>query len=220
MFREGIEIGTRPGAAARRLGPPLAASFMVVSSLVIAGSAAPAHAHVELVSSSPESGAEVPLELDRVELVFGENLFPLGSDISVRGPDGEVVTIGEPTVFGAELEAPIALVAGGRHRLFYRAVGEDGHVITGHLRFTVAAEGVPLPTAAAARHVGAGGTADVGAPDGGARVPSPVTSGVWLVGAALGFGGLVIFMRATRRTAVAAQRRPDDGATPRARNEL
>ena len=208
MYRAWSGAGGSFAAASARLGRWLGALFLAMSSLVVVGSATTVQAHTELVSSTPALGTEVPLTLDRVELVFAGDLFSLGSDLSVRGPDGAEVITSEPAASGAVLSAPIALVATGRHLLSYRAVGQDGHVIAGGLWFTVAAEGLPLPTAAAAPHVGDDRTAAAAdTPVSGERRASAVTSAAWCGGAALGLGCLVVLLRARRETTVAARAR-------------
>jgi copper resistance protein C len=217
VFRGGSRAAPGTCRATRRLGRRIGASLLAMSSLVIVGPQTPAHAHVELLSSSPESGAEVPVTLERVTLVFGEDLFPVGSDISVRGPDDVEVTTDDPTAFGAELEAPLALTGSGRHLLSYRAVGQDGHVITGGLWFTVAAEGLPLPTAAAAPQARIHNTSALDRSEGEQLQPH-VTAATWLVGVSLGLGGLVVLVLTARRTRVAVRPRRDHGGTPRARN--
>ena len=155
MFRGWSGALGRPAAAPRRVGRCLGAAIVATSATVLIGWSAPANAHIELVDSSPQSGAEVPLTLSQIQLVFADDLFPVGNDVIVRGPDGTDVTPGEATSFGNSLAAPMALTTPGRHLVSYRVVGQDGHVIVGDLWFTAVVDGAPLPSAAAASQVDA-----------------------------------------------------------------
>ncbi len=112
---------------------------LVIVGMVAAvlASSVTAHAHTDLVSSSPAQGGEVSPALDRIDLRFGEELLPVGAAIVVHGPDGTRVTVGMPGTSGSTLAADVTLATPGRHTLTYRVVGEDGHAITGDLWFTV-----------------------------------------------------------------------------------
>ena len=100
-----------------------------------------AFAHTELVTSSPPLGAEVSMSTDRIQLVFGTDLAPVGNDVVVRDPDGGDVTSADALTFQDTLEVQVDLIEPGRHTVSYRFVGQDGHAATGHLWFTAVAAG-------------------------------------------------------------------------------
>ena len=127
-------------AAAGRMTVLLAVLLAVV---VLGARPAPAGAHTELVSSIPAQGDRVSQGLDRVELVFGEDLLAAGAAIAVHGPAGEEVAVGATGTSGSTAAARLTLSAPGTHTLTYRGVGGDGHVISGSLGFTVVAGATP-----------------------------------------------------------------------------
>lgn len=117
----------------------------VAAALLLAtiGWPGPAHAHSELVASSPAHGSEVALSTDRIVLVFDTALSPVGNAVVVRGSDAADVSAAAPQASGNTLEMQVDLVAPGRHTVSYRFVGRDGHAASGHLWFTAVAGGAP-----------------------------------------------------------------------------
>lgn len=111
--------------------------------LAATGWPGPAHAHSELVTSSPGHGSEVSLSTDRIVLVFDSALSPVGNALVVRGPDADDVGAAASQTSGNTLEMKIDLVSPGRHTVSYRFVGQDGHAASGHLWFTAVADGAP-----------------------------------------------------------------------------
>lgn len=108
--------------------------------------AAPAAAHTELRSSNPAEGQRLDVAPETVELVFDQ---PIAEDFATvvarTGPGGEPTELAVG-VDGARVSATVPPDhAGGTPRnstawtIAYRVVSEDGHPITGQLRFTVAA---------------------------------------------------------------------------------
>ncbi len=191
--------GARDGwaaAAARRPAGWLGVLLLAMSGLAILAWSAPAHAHTDLVSSSPEPGAEVSMALDRIRLVFGDDLLPVGNDVVVRDPVGTEVSDGEPTALGSTLEVPMALTTPGRHLVSYRVVGRDGHVIAGDLWFTAVADGIPHPDATAVSP----GVAP--RERGEAPAPPGATTAAWLLGGAFALTSVLAVVR--RRTLVPA----------------
>lgn len=122
----------------------LARRCVAVAMLLFAiGWPGPAHAHSELVTSSPVDGSEVSMSTDRIVLVFDAALSPVGNAVVVRGPDSDDVSSAASQTSGNTLEMQIDLVSPGRHTVSYRFVGQDGHAASGHLWFTAVAGGAP-----------------------------------------------------------------------------
>lgn len=106
---------------------------------------APAAAHTELRSSNPPDGQHLTVAPETVELVFGQPIADNFARLVARPSPG-----GQPTelavrVDGARVSAtvpPDLTRVTTRNRtvwtIAYRVVSEDGHPITGQLRFTVA----------------------------------------------------------------------------------
>src|SRR5881409_3498005 len=99
----------------------------------------PAEAHAALESSSPAAGDHVA-ELPRtVTLTFDEDVFT-PAFVTVTGPDGTNYASGKPTVDGAKVSQAVSPAsASGAFTTAYRVVSDDGHPVTGTIRFTVGA---------------------------------------------------------------------------------
>jgi methionine-rich copper-binding protein CopC len=111
--------------------------------LLPVGAGPGAQAHSDLVSSSPAAGSVVARTTDRVVLVFASDLLPGASAVVVRDPRGRDVTTSAAGSRAAVVETTVGLRVGGRHDVSYRVVGEDGHVISGSLWFTVGTGAAP-----------------------------------------------------------------------------
>lgn len=93
--------------------------------------AAPAWAHDELISSTPESGVILTEVPDAVELEFSGDGITTGegitNEIQLTGPEGERWD-GETTVDGATMTTEVDdELPAGQYEVRYRAVYSDGH---------------------------------------------------------------------------------------------
>ena len=104
----------------------------------------PALAHTSLVGSTPSSSAVVSTPLDAVTLVFDQPVSPRLARVVVSGPDGADVADGPARVSGGTVTRAVgAPPPAGDYRLAYRVLAEDGHPITGQVRFRVTSSAVP-----------------------------------------------------------------------------
>lgn len=129
------------GVVARGVVARVAALVVaLVAALGLALSAAPAaHAHSELLSSSPADGESLTAPPANVTLQFNEAISPAGLQVVAQGPDGPV-TLGTPIIEGASVIAPWPQDApGGNYRFAYRVVSADGHPIDGSISFSYTA---------------------------------------------------------------------------------
>ncbi|WIB77489.1 copper resistance protein CopC [Curtobacterium sp. MCPF17_002] len=191
----------------RRRGTTLVVLMLAaVCSGVFAGVASPASAHSALTASTPAAGAEVPSDLDRVDLTFSEAPIAgldAGLRIEVRDADGSDESTGDVIVSGTTMSKAVDLSA-GPHTVLWRYVSPDGHPVDGQIDFTVraaasssAASGAPsapaAPTASPSASPSAAATADAGVSGG------PF---VWVLGgvvAVLVAGSVVAVVRRGRR---------------------
>lgn len=141
---------SRPGGRAAFRGTVLRLLAAAAIVATVLGLPAPAHAHTELIRSSPAADRVVPLTTGRVTLVFSDDLLPLASDVAVRDPSGTDVSVGKPDSTGSSVEVRLELARPGRHSVAYRVVGSDGHVVSGTWSFTAAAGASPSSSAALA----------------------------------------------------------------------
>ncbi|GAB3185747.1 hypothetical protein GCM10027060_25490 [Nesterenkonia halophila] len=120
--------------AARRRGPRRAgvAGLAGASALALGTlTAAPAWAHDELISATPESGVILTEIPDAVELEFSGDGLTSGegitNEIQLTGPEGERWD-GETTVDGATMATEVDdELPAGQYEVRYRAVYSDGH---------------------------------------------------------------------------------------------
>ena len=141
-------VTTDPTDAGSATAPRRRAGFAPFVTLLIAAIAAlgltlatapAAHAHSELVSSSPADGESLAAAPANVTLQFNEAISPAGLQVVAQGPDGPV-TLGTPLIEGATVITPWPADApGGDYRLAYRVVSADGHPIDGSISFSYAA---------------------------------------------------------------------------------
>jgi hypothetical protein len=106
------------------------------------GSAAPAAAHTQLVSSSPEAGATVGSPAS-VSLTFNEALLNIGAQIAVLDAQGGDYASGgvyfpEPST----AQVDVSPLSPGPYTAQWRVVAGDGHAVEGTLSFAVVA---PMP---------------------------------------------------------------------------
>ena len=118
-----------------RIGQWLAASILCLL-------AATAHAHAHLTDSDPREGSagKAPAQ---IVLTFSEAARLTALTLQKEG--AEVRKLSPPTVTGMRLTVLLPALAAGRYVLGWRVVGNDGHVTSGALHFTVVE-----PTAAGA----------------------------------------------------------------------
>jgi methionine-rich copper-binding protein CopC len=107
-----------------------------VALLTLATQAALAHTHLK--SSSPVDGSTVTTPPKQLTLTFED--FTQVTAVSIAGKDGKAKTLEVPAA-GPSKTATVALPAlkAGDYLVRWRAAGHDGHVMSGQLKFTVAA---------------------------------------------------------------------------------
>lgn len=179
-----------------------------LSTMVLVGAAVPAFAHAELKSSNPAKGATLAKAPTRVSLTFEEPVTLPDDPLSVTGPDGAKWTVGEATVSGATISAPVtASGPAGAYKLTYKVVSDDGDDVTGSVSFTVTAAGpatttaVPTTSSTSATKPAPATTAETptqaAAADSGSG--GGVPAWVWIVVAVLALaGGVTIALRLGR----------------------
>lgn len=124
---------TRTGRAAA----PLALLLLV--SWLLLGAAAPAQAHATLIASDPAEGAVLAQAPEQVTFTFSEPVSLVPDGVQVFDPAGEPVAV-EASVTDAVLQVALAEPVGeGTTVVAWRIVSDDGHPISGSLRFSVGA---------------------------------------------------------------------------------
>lgn len=108
----------------------------VMAALFVAASSTTAWAHSPLSASSPSDGERLAAPPSTISLSFARparlvkvDLVPDGGNrVSLRIPSREMVR---------ETSLPVAVPGSGRYEVHWRALGDDGHAMSGRFAFTV-----------------------------------------------------------------------------------
>jgi copper resistance protein C len=141
-----------------------ASAVLVAAGALILGVPATALAHDGLVATSPAAGATVAEAPDALELDFTGEPLPLGTLVTVTGPDGAPVSSGDAEIRGTTVVQPIDDAEAGTYRVEWRSTSSDGHPLSGTFDFTVT-QGDAAPAAAATSPAAAGAPSDEGGAD-------------------------------------------------------
>ncbi len=174
---------TRPARRRRALSAGLGAASAATLLSLSAVLAAPAHAHDQLLSTTPEAGATVTTTPDELSLTFSDDLITgqgIQNLVTVTGEAGHQWQDGEAQVAGPALTA--ALCEGmpkGDYDIAYRVVYSDGHSEAKQYSFTLDDPSAPQT----------GAPEDCGVPNPDAPVSSgqtPTSAGAGTAGAGSG----------------------------------
>ena len=97
-------------------------------------------AHSELVSSNPAASANIQDLPEQIEIEFNEELLNLGTgnSISIVGPSGEDLGMGETSTEGAKIFRLLNTTSEyGQYQVTYRVASADGHVLKGSYTFNL-----------------------------------------------------------------------------------
>lgn len=120
----------------RRTLPALGAAALLALGVSL-GTAAPALAHDELVSTEVVMDADAGTP-ESLVLTFSDVVLEVGTEIHVTGPDGSDATDGAPEHDARDVIQPLADdLAPGDYDVVWRVVSSDGHPIEGALSFDV-----------------------------------------------------------------------------------
>lgn len=128
-----------------------AALVLVVGLLAFLGTALPAHAHADLLMSTPEDGAVLASAPDEVVLTFSEELLADTVVVSVADETGMAVRVLSLEVAGPDVTVtwPPGMT-GVEYDVNYRVVSQDGHPIEGTVSFAVEAASTATDAASVA----------------------------------------------------------------------
>jgi len=107
--------------------------------LVTAGLALPVYAHTPLTSSQPAAGSTAAAPLKEIVLEFGGDVRLTALALADAGGKQKKVA-DVPTAIAKKFTlAVLEELAPGDYVVTWRAVGADTHVVTGEIKFSVAA---------------------------------------------------------------------------------
>lgn len=116
--------------------------FLVAATLGAWGTAhaTPTELHFQLVKSEPAVDTVVGQAPDAVKLWFSQEPEIEGARVRVMGPDEVLVTMGDVHQDEADKTLVSAAILGemqpGTQTVIWRAMGRDGHVVTGEFTFS------------------------------------------------------------------------------------
>lgn len=167
---------------------------LALAALAVLGLAAPASAHDQLLSTSPQDGSTVAALPDEVTLTFSDLVTDAGGDANqVRVLDASCTPLdeGDAVVQDNLLIQKVSGTATGPITVQWRAVSRDGHPVSGEFGFRVGeGGGAACPSCAAA-------VAPVGTEDAPASPLPWIIGGVVIVLVAAG-GGYLLLTRSRR----------------------
>lgn len=135
-----------------------------------------AWAHTALTSSTPADGAVVRVPPTAVELTF-EGTVADPASVVVTDPAGRNLTVGKAEVVdGLVTQDVVDSRAAGTYTIEYRVVSDDGHPVSGTLRFTVRPGNQPPPTRSSGTAGSGAAGSDTATPETGEK---PVVNGFW-----------------------------------------
>jgi copper transport protein len=110
----------------------------VLVAIAISGSAPPAHAHVNLIGSTPAANANLVVVPREIRLIFSQRPEVALTVMELRGPRGLVAL---DSVTAAAGNVVLARVAGSLHPggyvVAWRTVSRDGHPVRGEFAFAI-----------------------------------------------------------------------------------
>ena len=125
----------------------LAAALLVAFAMLLVP-ASPAHAHDELIGSSPSADSTVEGVPAQLTLTFsGAIAADAGaSEVAVTDAAGTSLIDGAPTAQDNVLTQPLTGEASGEITVLWKVVSSDGHPISGQFTFTATSAPTPTPT--------------------------------------------------------------------------
>jgi methionine-rich copper-binding protein CopC len=171
----------------------------LVAGVALLLGAGTAFAHDVLTASDPANGSSLATGPSKVTLTFDLPVKEYFSTITVLGPDGNHYEAGPSAVDGSTVSAPVQpLGPAGGYTVGYRIVSDDGHPVSGSVRFTLTqagpGHGVPAAeSAGSSAEAAAPSPGQPGGPDGsggsGGQASDSGSGGIpawpWVVGGVL-----------------------------------
>ncbi|WP_433042335.1 copper resistance CopC family protein [Dactylosporangium sp. CS-033363] len=112
-----------------------------VAVLMVLGAVRP----TQLRTVSPGDGATLTAAPDEVALTFDGTPALAEFHLSVTGPDGRLVSQGDPRLTDRRLAVPARIAGDGTYQIAYHVLFTDGREVTGSAGYTVAAAGPAAP---------------------------------------------------------------------------
>lgn len=124
-----------------RMRTPRSAVLAIVMVIAAMGAAL---AHAKMKASTPADGATVPAGLSQIEMTFSHPMRLTLVRVHRAADDTDMALNAPlPKTFADSAKVSVDALAAGAYEVTWTAVSQDGHVMKGHLGFTVAGGGAP-----------------------------------------------------------------------------
>lgn len=121
-----------------------ALQFLLALVVVSIGTASPASAHATLIGSDPAEGAVLDVQPDEIRFTFSESVSLVPDGVQVFDARGGALA-SSATARGPKVAVELTDDVGeGTLVVVWRVVSEDGHPISGSLRFSIAVASVDM----------------------------------------------------------------------------
>ena len=116
----------------------------VFAGILLFSGIAAAHAHAHLRSALPADGSVISASPPRVVLEFSEPARLTAAWIQRSGgPKRKIASLPEQSTASVALSMPA--LGEGKYELSWRALSADGHIVPGHIHFTVTSPAAAPP---------------------------------------------------------------------------
>lgn len=117
---------------------PLLSGGVVLTALLVLGISSPASAHDSLVSSSPAVGEQLATVPTQVELVFSDDVLPVGAAVLVVDAAGTDWVSGDVAIDRNTVTVPLSSgMPEAGYQVRWRVVSGDGHPISAIIPFAI-----------------------------------------------------------------------------------
>lgn len=111
---------------------------VVLTALLVLGISSPASAHDSLVSSSPAVGEQLATAPTQVELVFSDDVLPVGAAVLVVDAAGTDWVSGDVAIDRNTVTVPLSSgMPEAGYQVRWRVVSGDGHPISAIIPFAI-----------------------------------------------------------------------------------
>jgi len=94
-------------------------------------------AHSDLTASFPADGTWIDPSVTKLAMTFGKEIRLVTVTIGPEGGDATTLDLDEQNSLSTEFELALPALETGPYTIEWRGLGEDGHVMTGQIRFAV-----------------------------------------------------------------------------------
>lgn len=187
---------------------PLLSGGLVLTALLVLGISSPASAHDSLVSSSPAVGEQLATAPTQVELVFSDDVLPVGAAVLVVDAAGTDWVSGDVAIDRNTVTVPLSSgMPEAGYQVRWRVVSGDGHPISAIIPFAIG-DAEPL-TVTAPEPTDSTSSADA-APSEASQVWTTVAIGAAGALSAVGIYAAVLTIHRRRAARAGGTSRPTD----------